>query len=552
MSVRSAQARRFLSPLLLLASGLVFAQSHEEEPPAEQMVIAASAASDGKEPWEETDRRIQASQKVSALGNNLFGDQVSNSNGTLSFSVTDVSLPGNNSLPVGITRTFKVENHAAEYVTGRTGYASDFMLADWDIEIPSISGIFAADWVASGSSPQNRCSAGTVPPSLTVNSQVVLTESYWHGNTVTLLQGGGELLLANGTAPKPSNGTTYVWTTPDAAYLSCLSTVKNTTGEGFLAIDSNGTKYWFDWMAQYKEPNLKVAKATPGYLYVTRRRNVLYPTRIEDRFGNYVTYTYTNAYNQPAKLTAIAASDGRAITLSYNSANRVSSITADGRSWTYAYAANGDKDTLASVTLPDTRKWTLNFSGLANTYLWFEPSTAQNPSRTCIGDGGPIGQTTFSGSVTHPSGATGTFVVAATMHGRSNVPLICEGFITPARQIYAETAHWPFYYYAYSLQSKTINGPGIPQQTWTYTYAGNISYFYPSGSSYSFPVCTYGVDCSAPQCTSDSCAGKSITTVTGPTGEWTRFLYGNSYRYNEGKFLGVEQGIGNTGPPSLL
>src|SRR3546814_5874065 len=31
---------------------------------------------------------------------------------------------------------------------------------------------------------------------------------------------------------------------------------KNGTGEGFLAVTPDGTKYWFDWMAQYGEPKL--------------------------------------------------------------------------------------------------------------------------------------------------------------------------------------------------------------------------------------------------------------------------------------------------------
>lgn len=513
-------------------------------------MVSVCHAATGKEPWEEADKRFNASRKVSALGNNLFGDQISNSNGALSFSVTDVDLPGNNALPVRIARTFTVENRAAEIISGRTGYASDFMLADWDLDLPNISGVYASDWTAGGSAPLNRCSAGKEPPSLTVDAQYISAESYWHGNTAKLLNGGGELLLANSATPKPNTGSTYVWATSDLTYFSCLSSVKNTTGEGFLAIDSNGVKYWFDWMAQYKEPNIKVTYfysdggglTKQGGTYVARRRNVLYPSRIEDRFGNYVTYTYSNAYNEPAKLTAISGSDGRSITLNYNASSQVSSVVAGGHTWSYEYAANGEKDTLALVTLPDASRWTINFADLANTSLSYEPSTAENPSRTCLGDGGPIGQVSYTGTIEHPSGAQGTFVVEAKRHGRSNVPMNCEGFVTPTRRIYAETPYWSYYYYGYSLTSKTISGPGVAAQTWKYAYTDDISHFYPSGSSYSFPVCQSGVDCSAPQCTSDSCAGVSTTTVTSPSGDWTRFTYGNSYRYNEGKLLKVEQG----------
>ena len=34
-------------------------------------------AQTGKAPWEEFDKRLKASQKVSPLGNNAFGDEVS-------------------------------------------------------------------------------------------------------------------------------------------------------------------------------------------------------------------------------------------------------------------------------------------------------------------------------------------------------------------------------------------------------------------------------------------------------------------------------------------
>lgn len=67
-------------------------------------------AQGSKTPWEELGNRLKASQEVSALGPNLFGDQVSLSNGALSFSVTDVSLPGNSALPVAFSRSYRVRD----------------------------------------------------------------------------------------------------------------------------------------------------------------------------------------------------------------------------------------------------------------------------------------------------------------------------------------------------------------------------------------------------------------------------------------------------------
>ncbi|REN20805.1 hypothetical protein DSI41_03190, partial [Mycobacterium tuberculosis] len=54
-----------------------------------------------------------------------------------------------------------------------------------------------------------------------------------------------------------------------------------------------------------------------------RIRSELYATRVEDRFGNWVSYRYSNAANAPVRLEAITASDGRQISFSYNARGHV-------------------------------------------------------------------------------------------------------------------------------------------------------------------------------------------------------------------------------------
>ena len=66
-----------------------------------------------------------------------------------------------------------------------------------------------------------------------------------------------------------------------------------------------------------------------------------------------------------------------------------------------------------------------------------------------------------------------------------------------------------------------------------------VSYYYPGGG---IPVCQSNDGCRTPRCTDDGCAGSNQTTVTGPNATWLRYTFGNSYRYNEGKLLKVEQG----------
>ncbi|NEL79455.1 MAG: wall associated protein, partial [Xanthomonas perforans] len=96
----------------------------------------ASAQSNVKAPWEEYDKLIHNRQALTALGPTLFGDQVDLYSGTLSFSNVDVDVPGN-SLAISIGRSLTVTN--------RQGYSlTDLSFADWDLEVPRLSGVFAS------------------------------------------------------------------------------------------------------------------------------------------------------------------------------------------------------------------------------------------------------------------------------------------------------------------------------------------------------------------------------------------------------------------------
>ncbi|HJS34230.1 MAG TPA: hypothetical protein VJ766_01955, partial [Pseudoxanthomonas sp.] len=284
------------------------------------------SAQDVSRPWEEYGKLIKSRETVAALGPTLFGDQVDLNTGALSFSATDVSIPGNSKLSVAFSRSFKVSN--------RKGYINDSTLADWELDAPKLSGVFASSW-----GPASRCSVASAaaarPAQVSSSGTVFNAEDFWQGNHADM-PGGGEMLYNAGFATAPSTGGPYYWMTPGFTYFSCLSTTKNEGGQGFLAIAPDGTKYWFDWMAQYVEPSLKGGQAGSGQ--IARRRNVLYATRVEDRFGNWVTYTYTNNYDQPARLTSILANDGRQITVGYNAQGHVANVGTGSQTWTYEYS----------------------------------------------------------------------------------------------------------------------------------------------------------------------------------------------------------------------
>ncbi|MQP76139.1 hypothetical protein CQ393_09570 [Stenotrophomonas sp. MYb238] len=543
MEVACVQAARWT----LLACGLVFglnaaAQTPPELPPEERETHAEKTAASPPPlfPWDEYDKRVESARQAAALKSDLLGDQINIANGALSFSATDVAIAGNNALPVAFTRSYTVQNR---YSSPYSSPVTDLMLADWDLDLPSISGSFAPDWNSRvPGNPGRRCSAPSnqvTPPSPVWDINVW---DFWQGNTLNVPGAGGELLQVLAGAQQPASGGPYYWMTSGQAYVSCLPSIKNTTGEGFLAVTPDGTKYWFDWMAQYREPNLSSAN---GGNNITRRRNVLYATKVQDRFGNTVEYTYTNAWNAPARLTGIVSSDGRQLGITYNALGHVASVTQGTRSWTYQYVALGSRRSLSAVVQPDGTQWTIGFSPFTSAEIYYPIGTPSEPARNCfLRLTEPIGPTQVTGTIQHPSGASGTFTVDWLRHGRSNVPVACHNYDWGGATISDtndDTNQWAIAYEAYSLTKKRITGPGLTALEWNYSYTPNISHqFYPGGSM--MTPCPTGVVCGSPICMSDACAKSSETLVLGPNGERTKYFHGNSYRYNEGKLLRIERG----------
>lgn len=139
--------------------------------------LVAKAQSEANFSWDELDRRLPSSSRVEALGPTLMGDEVSLSDGGLAFSVVDVSIPGNNALPVELRRRYSVKD--------RKDTINDGMLADWQIDAPNISGVFAPDWINTGEQPGRRCSAATLPP-VPIRHQ---RSDFWQGLTLKTLAG---------------------------------------------------------------------------------------------------------------------------------------------------------------------------------------------------------------------------------------------------------------------------------------------------------------------------------------------------------------------------
>src|SRR5690606_24122887 len=133
---------------------------------------------------------------------------------------------------------------------------------------PHVTGTFSKSlgWVGLGTAAAHRCSVPSVPPTVAFAGVGIYfyANDYWNGLQVNLGGGrGGELLGAKAGVPAPTSGGPYPWITSDWTYVSCLPTVKNGPGEGFLAVDSQGTRYWLDWMSSAAETSLR--KSWSGY-----------------------------------------------------------------------------------------------------------------------------------------------------------------------------------------------------------------------------------------------------------------------------------------------
>src|SRR5690606_3265787 len=190
-------------------------------------------------------------------------------------------------------------------------------LGDWHFGLPRIEATYdaAEGWITSDSArPTKNCSLAQSwnmsPPDHRQYPDAFRAHMFWNPPTIHYPEGGSGLLVYRSTAPVPSSGGPYYWVTTSNDVVSCIPTLKNrqttdprqrlfSQGEGYLVTRQDGTRYWFDWMAlESKLPTSSTAWSTgnlqPMEVQMYQATLALYPTRVEDRFGNWVTYTYSN------------------------------------------------------------------------------------------------------------------------------------------------------------------------------------------------------------------------------------------------------------------
>ena len=272
---------------------------------------------------------------------------------------------------------------------------------------------------------------------------------------------GDEKMLSRdaGNPHRPTDGYTYNIVTKSNWQFRCISLVASqaSQGEGFLAIAPNGTTYRFDWMVSRSALGMGSSVGL-----ISRREVWILPTLVTDRFGNTVTYNYDTT--DPWKLTSIVASDGRSLSLTYvTGTHRVASVTDGTRTWTYTYtptAPGSSIQRLTRVQQPDGSAWTF---AMAEQQSPMAPSATGG--NTCSGSTwipqpAPLPEQRIS-TITHPSGAVGSFTLQNVMHGRSNFSANPCPFLQGTTSHDGPTPEFP----VRSIVAKSLSGPGMSGPT---------------------------------------------------------------------------------------
>ncbi len=407
-------------------------------------------------------------ERLQSDGADLLGDQIDLNTGSVVFSHTDVSIPGNFDLEVAIRRTRSLGER----------YVNDHDFADWELLVPRITTIVAqprfsgnlepADWKTNN----DRCNSVNVLGPVTISEDpywvpnifdpredtpdMYIVEDYEYSNGVLLEipgQGSRQILdigPQNQWPDDPGNPTTKV--TTDNWYFTCIDETDpeapTAGGEGFVGTAPNGDKFTFNKLIYRTTPKMNVANT-----YLERSTAIMLATKVVDVDGNEVTYSYL----ANGSLDSIASSDGRTIDVEYTN-GLISKVIAnqgspDEREWDYAYNSGPSiATTLQTVTLPDSRQWTFDLNQM---------DVMADPKYDCT-------KAPYTVSLTHPNGATGSFTFSETRHlkgntnGKDATSLSCLG---------GPKIEQP-YFDAMSLTQKTLSGTNYPDATWTYTYSG--------------------------------------------------------------------------------
>jgi YD repeat-containing protein len=491
-------------------------------------------------PEDEYRKKIRVSEEISPLGEHPFGEHISTYNGSLSFLLADVTVAGTGPT-ISLVRSFHIPDLTPAYEYQQ--FITNAMV-DWELETPRIetyaAPLTSTTWTFLDAT--QRCSSFSVMPDITINGphQTYVTyESgdWWHGYQLHIDGNSQDLLFrdaSNTNSPQsvPTGmPTSYPIVTKNNWVVGCTAqTANGAPGQGFVALSPDGTRYWLDWLAYKNAPTMN--RDGGGALH--RRIAMMLASKIEDRFGNSISFTYDSMGNP----TSVTGTDGRAVSLAYDTwqrpekdsfgqyinppSPRLRSITVHGaagetRQWSYGYGNDPSIPRLTSVIQPDGKMWTFNMGGLQS------PVTGAQEEYPGCEYSGPITPSPIStATITHPSGLVGTFNVRTRTRGFSYVTKICDA---SSGQMEIKLPHA---YRQAAIDSEVLSGAGMTTpRTWSYAY--------------STPNQSWAEDCTA------GCANRIWTEVTAPDLHTTRYIFSNVYDASNSLLYQIDAFTGASG-----
>ena len=396
---------------------------------------------------EEILEKLEIKDSITPETTELLGESINLDTGGISFSNTDIALPGNFDLPVEIKRSFK-------NIPGHLG--DDYALGDWELDIPMITtdllkfnGTYSSAW-----GQGLACSGQTTDPYAGSGGKEFWPHEYWNGDMLAIPGKVNERLIHN--LGVFTNEEQFPRITKSGWRVKCFS-ISASAGEGFEVHSPNGTVYRMDKIRLIYKGPIKHTERYKAYML---------PSVVTDRFGNTVSYQYDGYM----RLTTIQASDGRQITIQYNNEDPqhphvITDVYANGRHWHYSYQDNS----LSQVTLPDDRQWSYTLYALS----FNKPQSVMDANGKNDICKAKEGDNQYSISVTHPNGVTGIFELKQQLHGRANVKRVHS---QPDTAFDIDKVNKCFNAFAVTKKSLYINNQAAPYE-WYYSYAGGNGYW---------------------------------------------------------------------------
>ncbi|MGV2873214.1 RHS repeat-associated core domain-containing protein [Colwellia sp. E150_009] len=413
------------TPFLLLCLGIILIIS--------MFYSIKVLAEDGTDGGFDTSFKVDLNQAIREIDSvENFEGSINLQNGQFYKTQVDIELPGNSLLPVTISRTYSSASRQRRFE------ARDF--GDWVLDTPKITakakmsnGTIANSWGdgTECSSYGNEATkhftypAGEFWPDNDVSETNTTLDfsSFWQGDTLSIPN------VIDATILVKDGNSRFI--KPDWK-IECFNRTSggfigdNLSGEGFTVTSPKGVVYTFSQLRIIRSLNYgavqgdslpEIFEGGPIWSDWLSHDVILemLVTRVEDRFGNNVVYSYS----ADGDLESIKGSDGRLIELTYVTEQRqralaaghiqlfnsgdllvdnplanvvydyyapystrfskIKTVTANNRIWTYDYETVGDitsaipgqlhtipsgghYDRLTKVTQPDNRFWKYNLS----------------------------------------------------------------------------------------------------------------------------------------------------------------------------------------------